>query len=72
LIAQLRREELEQARAMTPEQKLLAGAQLFDYACEITKAGIRAQFPDADEATVLQKLGERLELVRRIEEREIQ
>lgn len=71
LIAELHREDLEQARQMTPEEKLLAGAELFDYACEISKAGIRAQYPDADDATVLQMLRDRLELARRIEERDI-
>ena len=71
LIEQLHREDLEQARSMTPEQKLLAGAELFDYACEITKAGIRAQHPEADEAQVLNLLRQRLELGRRIQERNL-
>ena len=67
LITQLHREDLEQARRMTPEQKLIAGAELFDYACEISKAGIRAQYPDADESEVLKILRERLELAERLE-----
>ena len=67
LIGQLDREDLEQARRMTPEQKLIAGAELFDYACEISKAGIRAQYPDADESEVLRILRERLELAERLE-----
>jgi hypothetical protein len=70
LLAQLEREDREQARRMTPEQKLMAGAELFDYACEITKAGIRAQHPGADEATVLNLLRERIERARRWEDRE--
>jgi len=69
LILQLHLEDLEQAARMTPEERLLAGAELFDYACEITKAGIRVQYPQADEATVLQILRDRVELARRIEER---
>jgi hypothetical protein len=69
LIAQLHREDLEQARRMTPEQKLLAGAELFDYACSITKAGIRAQHPGADEETVLKLLRERIELAEKRERR---
>ena len=69
LLAQLEREDLEQARRMTPEQRMLAGAELFDYACQITKAGIRADHPDADDAAVLRILRERLELARRIEDR---
>jgi len=69
LIAQLHREDLEQARRMTPEQKLIAGAELFDYACEISKAGIRHQHPEADESMVLKLLRERLELAERLEKR---
>ncbi|MDB5318787.1 MAG: hypothetical protein JWN40_418 [Phycisphaerales bacterium] len=69
LLAQLDREDIEQARRMRPEQRLLAGAELFDYACAITRAGIRAQHPGADEATVLRILRERLELASRFEDR---
>ena len=69
LIAQLHREDLEQARRMTPEEKLLAGAELFDYACSIAKAGIRAQHPEADEETVLRLLCERVELGEKLEQR---
>lgn len=60
-------EKVEAARRMSPEEKLFAGAELFDYACEITKAGIRHQFPDADEEEVLRILRERLALAERLE-----
>ena len=60
LLAQLDREDIEQARRMTPEQRMLAGAELFDYACRITMSGIRAQNPGADDATVLRILRERI------------
>jgi hypothetical protein len=68
-IAQLHREDLEQARRMTPEQKLLAGAELFDYACEIAKAGIRAQHPEADDEMLLKLLRERIALGEKLERR---
>ena len=45
----LYRDEVLAARVMTPEEKLLAGPQLFDFACRIALDGIRNQFPDADE-----------------------
>ena len=50
----IRRDKIEQVRQMSDddEQKLRAGGELFDYACWITKAGIRSQHPEADEATV--------------------
>ena len=68
LIDELYREELLEARQMSPEQKLLAGQDLFESACQITLAGIRHQFPDASEARCLEILRQRLELQRRLEE----
>ncbi len=64
---QLYREEVLAARAMKPEDKLVAGPQLFDFACRIAMDGIRSQFPDADEQRVRQILAERVELGRRLE-----
>jgi hypothetical protein len=54
---------------MPPEEKLLAGEELFEYACAITLAGIRNQFPDASEEECLRILEERLELRERMEKR---
>jgi hypothetical protein len=68
LIEELYREEIASARTMTPEEKFLAGARLFDYACSVTMAGIRHQYPQADEREVLRTLRERLESQRRLEE----
>jgi hypothetical protein len=67
LIDALFRDKVRAARAMTPEDRLLAGPRLFELACEITKAGIRHQHPDADEQRVLQLLRERLAWARRLE-----
>ena len=67
LINELFREELVEARAMSPEEKGLAGQQLFEAACRITLAGIRHQFPGAAEARCREILRERLELQRRLE-----
>jgi len=67
LIDELYREELREARAMPPEQKLLLGEELFAYACSITMAGIRNQFPEADEAGRRRILDQRLELQRKLE-----
>ena len=52
---------------MTPEEKLLAGPQLFDFACRIALDGIRNQFPNVDEQRICQILAERVELGRRLE-----
>ena len=60
--------KLRRARAMSPEAKILTGPRLFEMGCEITKDGIRAQFPLADEKEVLRILQDRLALARRLRE----
>ena len=67
LVDELYRDKVRQARAMTQEQRFLAGPELFDLACEFTKAGIRMDHPDADETRVLEPLRERLVLAERLE-----
>ena len=62
------RDRVRAARSMPPEEKLLAGARLFDRSCRIMADGIRDEFPDADEQRVQQILLERLELIRRLEQ----
>lgn len=68
LIAAIYRDKLKQAERMTEEERFLAGPQLFDMACEWTKAGIRNQDPGLDEAGVMRVLRERLALRRRLEQ----
>ena len=70
LIDELYREEIIEARQMPPEEKILAGQRLFEAACRITLAGIRNQFPEASEERCLEIFRQRLELQRRLEERE--
>ena len=65
---QLYREEVLASRAMTPEQRVLAGARLFGFACKIAADGIRAQYPEASEEEVGRRLVERLKLQRRLEQ----
>jgi hypothetical protein len=64
-------EKVLRARAMSGEEKLLAGLRLFEFDCEVMKAGIRHEYPDADEAEVLVRLRERFALRRRREEKEL-
>ena len=45
LIDSLYHEEVLRARAMPPEDKLLAGVRLFERACRIMAEGIRDEFP---------------------------
>ena len=67
LINELYAEDVRDARRLAPEVKLRLGAELFDYACTISKAGIRHQHPHADEAQVFSILCERVRLGERLE-----
>lgn len=67
LIDQLYREEVLDARRMTPEDKFLAGEELFVYACSITLEGIRNQNPDFSAEDCRHELARRLELRERME-----
>lgn len=64
-------DRVARARAMPPEEKLLAGARLFEYACEITIAGIRNKFPSADEQQVQDILFKRLRLRRKLDRQQL-
>ena len=68
LIDELHREEILEARAMSAEDKIRAGQQLFEAACRVTLAGIRNQNPGISGERCLEMLRERLELQRRLEE----
>lgn len=69
LIDAVDRDRVRAARRMSPEEKLWAGARLFDEVCERMKAGIRMQFPEADERRVAEILRDRLRRLREFEER---
>ena len=61
------RDRRERARAMKPEAKLSAGIELFEMACDMSRAGIRHDNPNADDVQVERILAERLELGRKLE-----
>ena len=67
LIDSIYREKVLRARRQPPGEKLLDGPRLFSAATVWTKAGIRAQHPNADEARVLELLRERIALIERLE-----
>ena len=56
--------QIERYRQMTGEERMRIGFDLFKLSCEVTRAGIRHQHPEADEATVNRLLHERLALAR--------
>lgn len=49
-------------REMTGEQRVALSLELHELACDVTRAGIRAQFPAADEQEVEQRLRDRIRL----------
>jgi hypothetical protein len=68
LAEEIYRERVADARVMPAEEKLLAGEELFDYACSITLAGIRDQVPGLSDQEYLRILEERLDLRERMEQ----
>ncbi len=67
LADELYRESVLRARRTPPEERILDGPRLFDYACTITLAGLRAEMPQATDAELRLALRQRLELGRRLE-----
>ena len=61
-------DRVRRAREMPAEEKLLAGARLFEFTSRIMADGIRNEFPQADENRVQEILLERLALARRLEQ----
>ncbi|MEW6250211.1 MAG: hypothetical protein AB1716_06170 [Planctomycetota bacterium] len=68
LIDELYREEIRDARCLSPGEKMRIGGELFEAVCERMRDGIRFQFPEADGERVEAILGQRLELARRLEQ----
>ena len=60
LAADIDARKLERARSASMEEKLLDGPRLFRLSCEAIKAGLRLDFPDADEDLIHQLLIKRV------------
>ena len=56
--------QIERYRQMTGEERVKLSFDLFRLACDVARAGIRQQHPDADAAEVERLLKERLALAR--------
>lgn len=65
------RDRVERARRQPSWEKFLDALQLHDEVIQRNKAGIRHQFPDADETRVHEILLERMEKLRRVQERDL-
>lgn len=60
LAGEIYRDRVLRARKMSADDKLWAGEELFEYACSITLAGIRHQFPHYTDADCRAELERRL------------
>ncbi|HEX4350990.1 MAG TPA: hypothetical protein VH251_11410 [Verrucomicrobiae bacterium] len=67
LADELYRERVLRARRTPPEERILDGPRLFDYACSVTLAGLRSELPGASEDELRQALRRRLEIGRKLE-----
>jgi len=67
LAEEIYRDRVLRARRTSPEERFLAGEELFDYACSITLAGIHHQFPMATETECQAILADRLALREKLE-----
>lgn len=67
LANQLYRERILRARRMPPEERVMDGPRLFDYACSITMSGLRHENPNATEAELRAALRKRLELAEKLQ-----
>jgi hypothetical protein len=56
--------QIERLRAMTGAQRLKIALDLHEFASNVSRAGIRQQFPEADEEEVERHLRRRIELSR--------
>ena len=60
------RAKVRQARAMTPEEKFSAGAELFEDSCRWVEAGIAARFPDSSPEERASRVEKQLTLAERL------
>ena len=68
LVKRLYQDKIDAAKRMSFAEKFMAGAELFDFACSVSLAGIRSQNPGFTEEQVQAELRRRIEIGRRIEE----
>ena len=67
LADELYREGVLHARRTPPEERILDGPRLFDYACSVSLAGLRSKLPHANDDELRQALRRRLEIGRKLE-----
>jgi hypothetical protein len=71
LIDQLYREEVERARRQTPAERFQGVLEMTKASIALMRAGVRDQYPEADERELVQRGRERLARIRRVTDRGI-
>ena len=57
--------QIERYRQMSGEERLAIALELHELACDLARAGIRRDYPQANQAEIESRLRRRLELARR-------
>ena len=65
---QLFADRVRRARQMSLSERMLSGPQLFDFACEVARAGIRMQHRDLNPDAIEAELRRRLQYARALED----
>jgi hypothetical protein len=65
------RRRVQASSGLSPEERILAGIKQSELAIRVVEAGLRDQYPDADEATIASLLLERVRLMKNIQNRRI-
>lgn len=68
-IVDLNCERQDEARSLGFEQRFLAGAELFDRACEVARSHLSSQHPDWTVAQIDQEIRRRMDVSQRLRER---
>lgn len=63
-------DRVERSQRMSLEERFYGTLEMIDLSRELMLAGIRMQFPDADDARVREIFTERLRIVERLEQRQ--
>lgn len=58
LMDRLRRDDIEQARRLTPEEKAVLALEMMRAAVRLERAGLRARYPNESEAEIERRVRE--------------
>ena len=71
MIDSIYREKVLRARQTPFDEKVLAGAEIFEMVCQRMADGLRSENPGADDARIDELLRQRLDRLRRLREADV-